>query len=128
MKIKSLQPIWIGLFSMLLVFQASAHSCKGLKSAHCACNVTVGVNGDLLGQVTNHGACYNQQANMGPASNCAQYCSTQSSQLESAAKAGLKARKLCGSRNVAFKYSAGTNVFSPYWITNLLGCFPGDAK
>ena len=128
MKSLGLLPIAIGLISFVLSHEAAAHSCKGLKPAHCACNVTIGLNGDLLGQIANHAACYNQQANVGPLSNCATYCNTQSNQLETAAKAGLKARKLCGSQNIALKYSAGTNLFSPFRVTNVYACSTGDAK
>lgn len=114
--------IAVGLGVTLLPFETSAHSCnKGVKRAHCFCTVTFG--GGELARVVNHGQCYNQQTNIHPGSNCANYCRGEwSSSLETATRNSLIAKGLCGSRTVTRKYAAGTNPYLPLGLAKLTAC------
>ena len=122
MKISKLAAVIIGISAASWSIEAQAHSCKGLKSAHCSCTATLGVTGALLASKTDHNSCYNQQANMGHLSNCMQHCSTALGYLQPAADAALKAAKICGSQTVVMKFSAGTNLPTPWSSQQRIGC------
>ncbi len=122
MKISNLAPAIFGLIVMCYSAEAQAHPCSGIKSAHCSCTATLGLGGALLASRTNHGACYNQQTNVLPTSNCASYCSTQLGYLQSAADSALAAAKICGSQTIVMKFSAGTNLPTPWNSQARFGC------
>ena len=122
MKISNLAPAIFGLIVMCYSVEAQAHPCSGIKSAHCSCTATLGLGGALLASRTNHGACYNQQTNVLPTSNCASYCSTQLGYLQSAADSALAAAKICGSQTIVMKFSAGTNLPTPWNSQARFGC------
>jgi hypothetical protein len=119
-------PFFAILISLLLSFSAYAHSCNGLKSAHCSCNASG--EGHLFAQATNHSQCYNQQLNTLPTSNCAMWCDQTRHTFTTAIDAGLKSRNLCGERKVYFKYSAGTNVPTVFWMLKWTSFVCSDKK
>lgn len=128
MKISNLAPVIFGLIVLGWSVEAQAHSCSGIKSAHCSCTATLGLGGALLASQTNHGACYNQQTNVLPNSNCASYCSTQLGHLQSATDSALAAAQICGSQTIVMKFSAGTNLPTPWSSQSRAGCVAGPGS
>lgn len=94
------------------VKNADAHPCRGIRGAHCRCQVVYGST--ALTSVEDHSRCYNQQTNTGANSDCAQYCKGwgNASSTQSAAKSALRnIPSACNTVSVNLQYEAGTNGY-----------------
>ena len=98
---------------------AFAHQCKGLKPAHCSCKANLpGQPLDVLAQITNHGACYNQFAPSG----CMSFCQAKVLSMLPTVKISMAKKRLCLNRVVVMSYSAGSNPYAPFQSLSLTAC------
>jgi hypothetical protein len=116
------RPILLALacaLGMLPISSAAyAHQCKGLKPAHCSCKANQPGTFEVLAQITNHGACYNQFAPSG----CINFCQGQVLAMLPAMKNSMIKYRFCHKRVVTMSYSAGSNPYAPFQSLSLTAC------
>lgn len=100
------------------------HPCGGVKAAHCSCQTVLGSS--VLATVTDHDRCYNQQANGGQNSDCAQWCkgiwAAQGPFYTSTINSLKATPTVCGNAAVNVQFKAGTkpwaniDIYSPVTV------------